>query len=484
MGSRAEVAGIRIVNVSKKGKDIGFSSLCDRLAKLPPTGFVAIDTEFSGLGSDPELSSDDLPVRYAAIRRLADTRAIFSVGISVFRPVDANLEESTAVLDKPAYEVATYDWLMSCQDDFSTNANAGQFLVTHGFDFNQMFQRGIPYVRASTEKAPAVKGAEMENQTTSWRWGKMPRGLLWRIGRLGVPLVLHNGLFDLAFLFAAFQGPLPPNLNGFVGVLLDCVPAGYWDNKMLASAASERASFLGYLFASAVLKADVTVRNCTGLPADVITDPPEEKPPTFAKDMLCALYSFKGFCPRDTSCPFKHDPFMVVEDERKGRLPKDNKDAYKRHKDQSKNLKKQRTSMKSDLSKLSKKQRKRLLAEQQCQGNRGQEDLVSPVSMVIEQPPAELSRVEGNGTATDNEQKAHTAGWDAFCTGYVFAAYRTSMPQEKLNETRNKIALSQKSNGLFLSKSNFADLDEPPMKDNLSVKEGSSESSSESGKAN
>lgn len=464
MGSRAELSGIRIVNITRHGKDTGFSSFGDKLAKLPPSGFVAIDAEFSGLGSDPDLSSDDLGVRYAAIRRLADTRAIFSVGLSIFSPVTEDAEG--AEQDKSVYEVATYDWLMSCKDDFTTNENAGQFLVTHSFDFNRMFMRGIPYARASTEKTPAVKGAENEKSTAPWRWDKLPRGLLWRIGRQGVPLVLHNGLFDLAFMFAAFQGPLPPTLHGFIGALLDCVPAGYWDNKMLASAVLQRRSFLGYLFASAVLKEKISVRNSSGLPADALTNPPEEQPATFAKDLLCELYSYRGFCPRGTSCPFMHDPFVVVQQEQKGTLPKDSREAHKRHKVQSKKLKKHRVGVKLDLSKLSKKQRKKILAEQQGCESAVLECNLIPDSETGGEPTEKLHGTEDRLPAIDNERKVHTAGWDAFCTGYVFAAYRASMPQEKLNESRNKIAVSSKSNGLFLCKSSFGDLDTLPEKEN------------------
>lgn len=468
MSSRAELNDIRIVNVTKDGKDAGFSSFGEKLSKLPPNGFVAIDAEFSGLGSDPDTSNDDLGVRYSAIRRLADTRSIFSIGLSIFSPMTESSEgpeSDDGKTTKPVYEVATYDWLLSCQDDFCVNANAGQFLVTHNFDFNQMFMRGIPYTRASTEKPPAVKGADREISTAPWRWGKLPRGLLWRIGRQGVPLVLHNGLFDLAFTFAAFQGPLPPTLNGFVSALLDCVPAGYWDNKILSSSASEPRSFLGYLFAKTVLKNNISVRNSTGLPAHAVTDPPEELPPAFVEDLLCELYSYRGFCPRGTSCPFSHDPFRTVQEEQKGNIAKDSREAFKRHKVQSKKLKKHRDGVKTDLSKLSKKQRRKILSEQmdaqtavitrtqetQCLdlGSRKAESKTGP---------------ECAAPATDNERKVHTAGWDAFCTGYVFASYLVSLPEQKLTAARNRIAINSKLSGLFLCKSSFGELDTLPDK--------------------
>lgn len=43
------------------------------------------------------------------------------------------------------------------------------------------------------------------------------------------------------------------------------------------------------------------------------------------------------------------------------------------------------------------------------------------------------------------------ARWDAFCTGYVFAAYLASVPPGELDTHRNKIASAGKPNGLLLS---------------------------------
>lgn len=460
MDSRAALQNIRIVNVTKEGRDASFSSLGDRLKKLPPEGFVAVDTEFSGLGSDPHLSHEDLNLRYEAIRRLSDTRAIFAVGIAVFHPVQDSADASNGIAkhdDGPSslYEVATYDFLMCCQDDFQTDANAGAFLVAHNFDFNRMFQKGIPYHRASTERPPeGAGGKEVTKEAVPWRWGKMPRGLLWRIGRQGVPIVVHNGLFDLAFLFAAFQGPLPPTLNGFVGALLDCVPAGYWDSKILAGLAEERASFLGYMFANAVLKALVSVRNASGLPRDEVADPPEEVPLKFA-NTLCALYSFRGFCPRGVVCPFLHDPFLVVEAEKKDELPKDSKEAFKRHKTQSKELKRRKGILKAETSSFSKKQKRKLQEERIARRQSASSDSVPGDAMVLEEPSAPTTPASG----LKNESKVHTAGWDAFCTGYVFAVYREDIPAARLNKERNKVALQKKSAGLLLCKSKYADLD-------------------------
>ena len=147
---------------------------------------MSLSTSISGLGRDAKWVSEHLGARYAAICRLVDTLAIFSVGLSLFSPVspDEDAEET-----KPWYEVATYDWLMPCQDDFT--ADPSEFLVSHNMDFNHMFKEGIPYTRASSEKTPDLKGTEVEKASSPWKWDKFPRGLLWRTGRQGIALILH-----------------------------------------------------------------------------------------------------------------------------------------------------------------------------------------------------------------------------------------------------------------------------------------------------
>lgn len=461
---REQVNRVRVVTVTKDGKDVAFSSLGDKLERLPPDGFVAIDTEFSGLGESPNLRHSNLQTRYKAQRQLANTRAIFSVGVSIFSPVQNTQPQ--------AYEVATYDLLTSCQDTFDMAPNSGEFLVAHGFDFNQMFKKGIPYIRASTEKQDEKEGNGDVGMSADlqWRWGKLPRGLLWRIGRHGVPIIVHNGLFDLMFLYAAFQAPLPETLNGFVGALTDCVPAGFWDSKVLATETSEGATFLSYLFAKSVLQNSINVATASGLPSNTLTDP-DDVPTLPSPDILCALYAFRGYCPRGTECMFSHDAFQVVNEEQKGHIAKDSREAHKRHKAQSKTWKKQKHSMKAETSKLSKKQRKKhelqrslALANEVTANQNGTSAPTTPSPPDQADDTSEqkdgMDVVKPTEETDDSCRNVHTAGWDAFCTGYIFAAFRATLPAEKLEKQHNYIALSGKMSNLLLRRSEYADLDE------------------------
>lgn len=483
LNTQEEINAIRVATVNKDGRDSGFSSLGDRLAALRPGGFVAIDTEFSGLGKDRDVGHENLQIRYAAIRRLANTRAIFSAGISIFNPVDvignvdvkSGSDRSEYVPSKPTYDVATYDLLLSCQSVFEMSPSSGEFLVSHGFDFNRMFRMGIPYHRASTEENMSnidetdttTAPPPLSSETLSWKWAKLPRGLLWRIGRFNVPIIVHNGLFDLIFLYAAFQSSLPESLNDFVSALLDCVPAGFWDSKVITSSANNRPSFLAYIFAKSVLASAIHVSSSKTLPSADLTNP-AEMIFSGSPNILCALFAFRGFCPRGTACPFSHDAFKIIEEEKCGQSANDAKEAYKRHRAQSKIWKRRKDDAKLQTT-LSKKQRKKL----QVNATSSSDTVMAASALTTVTSEANSGGVvnsahdpvdtDDSDTLVTNGQNAHSAGWDAFCTGYIFGVYRATLPPETLQKHHNYIALSNKLSDLLLRRSEYAYLDNPTL---------------------
>lgn len=474
MDAKEEVSSIRIITVTADGRDCAFSAFGDKLSNLPPDGFVAIDTEFSGLGGDSEMKNDNLQTRYLALRRIAHKRALFSVGVSIFNPTSTVSPDPDVASPTMSYNVANFDFLLSCQSPYEMAPTAGSFLAAHGFDFNRMFCSGIPYHRASQEisenKNPEqlTTGADTDaikklltaatTPRTTVRLsgvagqegrhpGGLPYGLLWRIGRQGVPIIVHNGLLDLVFLYAALEGTLPPSLNDFVGLLLDCVPCGFWDSKVLATEASQRATYLSYLFASSVLLGRISVQNAQSLPASFQADPPIliNRP---VSDSVCALFAFRGFCPRGIACPFAHDAFKVVEEERSGRALFDAKEAYKKYREQSKAWKHQKTK-----SGVSKKQRKRLQAEMNANG------AIAEAGDSVNNTTNKMVNNSSCETSEDHNRKVHTAGWDAFCTGYIFASFRATLPSELLLKHHNYIALPDRLSNLLIRKSEYAELD-------------------------
>jgi target of EGR1 protein 1 len=494
---------VRVVHVTRLGGGVGWSALGNAIARLPPSGFIAIDTEFSGIGGDPRLSDSDLNVRYEAVRHLGDSRAVLSLGIAVFHPLADDVKASSmesSDAQEVRYNVSIFEYCMSCQSPWSICSEAGQFLVAHGFDFNRVFTSGIPYTRASTEVIKTAAGSVPNEKSRNtdinhsssggpFCWGPMPRGLLWRLGRAGAPLVLHNAWLDLVVLFAAFQGPLPPTLSDFVSLLVDVAPAGYYDTKYLASAvAPMRATFLGYLYAKLLQTSSVSVSSGSGLPHEEVASPEDEDEFKRAQsrsnlemnassDGVCMMYCLRGHCPKGVRCAMSHDPFLVLEFESSNALP-DIKDARKMHAAHHKALRKRQQDAvakveTSEEKKKSKKKRKKEYGKKVRPEQTDMEFLNTGESPLAHDEPPESSGKPRNGhtlagpddmsgSHSKDVHAAHSSGWDAYMTGYSFAALRAQVPPEKLARERNKVSMSRKKTALFLCKSRFAELNAEP----------------------
>ena len=111
------------------------------------------------------------------------------------------------------------------------NSTFHRFLVEHGFDFQSQYSRGVPYLRGNDRE---------ENEEAN---NKGVRKLFSVLVASGKPMVLHNGLIDLVFLYHNFWCALPDKLGTFVADLAEMFPGGVYDTKYIADFVSRTQVF-------------------------------------------------------------------------------------------------------------------------------------------------------------------------------------------------------------------------------------------------
>ena len=90
--------------------------------------------------------------------------------------------------------MTTYNLLVLCSEDYIVEPASLQFLVQHGFDFSAQYRLGIGYSRGNQ--------GESEDQQQQHL-----RDIFSEIVSARKPLVLHNGLIDLIFLYHNLFAP-------------------------------------------------------------------------------------------------------------------------------------------------------------------------------------------------------------------------------------------------------------------------------------
>ena len=77
---------------------------------------------------------------------IASTRSVLSLGLSCFKLNPAITSSPSASLS-----VQTYNIILLCEEDYVVEPISLQFLVKHGFDFNQQYAKGDPYYRGNDQ---------------------------------------------------------------------------------------------------------------------------------------------------------------------------------------------------------------------------------------------------------------------------------------------------------------------------------------------
>ncbi|KAI9269965.1 ribonuclease H-like domain-containing protein [Sporodiniella umbellata] len=193
------------------------------LKKVGESSYVAVDLEFTGLS---DVNPKDMNHRYVAYKKTVETHAMVSMGLSVVKQTSPQV-----------YVCDNFQFLTLKQGSMTLDTQTGHFLLKHHFSFDRLFQEGLAFW-------PPWHGASYSSPLN-----ELFKGFMKLLKRQSIPLVTHNGLYDLLYIYHSFIGELPKSLTGFLNDFSNRFPSGMYDTKILVKEQEDQpASFLSYVF--------------------------------------------------------------------------------------------------------------------------------------------------------------------------------------------------------------------------------------------
>ncbi|KAI9249420.1 ribonuclease H-like domain-containing protein [Phascolomyces articulosus] len=403
------------------------------LDKVSHAQYIAIDCEFTGHLRDLITNMEH---RYDGMAQVVRSHTILSVGLT------------TITADR---KFDNFEFLLNNQTPYQSNAANLKFLAENGFDFNRHYSVGIPFrpgpFSATSQATAAVKSngsSNTLNKNKNTLKGKLAahqrqkliaekqerqiRELWFDIFNLlrtkNIPLIVHNGLLDLMYIYQCFITSLPAKLSGFVADMVEAFPGGIYDTKYIANHVSyEQTTFLAYLyhkysrtgFKVQVQQALVPTRNShDSTTDDNIRSNKRQRTDTSddnkkVKVDVCNSFAARGWCADGQACERSHDINRILDRDQKVDT----------------------ITMKSP----------------------------TPSTTTIPTTPSEQGQQSASSLpqkSNSGPKKEHSSHYDAYMTGYTFCYMTTQYQGDALQNEMNKLNIMKLDVPLRITKSNYA----------------------------
>ncbi|KAL6051456.1 CAF1-domain-containing protein [Balamuthia mandrillaris] len=474
------------------------------LAALREATFVALDTEFSGLGADKRgRMAQNLEDRYQAISKVVQSHSLLQLGVSIFKRTSAlsastsSLASASSMLQKaavsPSYEVQTFNFWLHGEGEFTVTAASMAFLAESGIDLNYLFSKGIPFAPVGCTAASSSSNGTTKRSQKQQEQQPLshPKIVLDQIMASQLSIVLHNGFMDLIYLYHSFIGKLPQQLSQWVGSMAELFPRIYDTKYITDYHTSEQASYLEYLYFKCERNDPRSSLRVEYLPQFTVCVPPEvwnevavSTTTSNTLQRCCEQYANHGWCSLGSCCPDSHDierildqQAMLKEAQASAKSARNKRKRRKRrHKaNQPTTEKKNEEDEEEDGDDGDEEEEQKKAKEKEDEKNQN-EKLQRTKKKAKTSPQQGKARTEETGTKEGEEAlktiptqdqlpaehpslhigKMHSAGFDAFATGFIYTVYMSKFGAAGMHALGNHVYLVGKDFPLKIQKSSFA----------------------------